>query len=132
MKRHLKTLIAAVAVALASAGVAFAEGDGGGDNSMSRWTGESYKAFDEARKDSAGLPPAQPSEAAGAGSPAACDNGMSRWCGDSFAAFRRSLVGDFYSDRDELARDTGRPQQIAAAPSPSWQVGRTFRDDTAG
>jgi hypothetical protein len=59
----------AVAIALAVAGnMAFAAGDsgggdsgggggdsgGGGDNSMSRWTGESYKAFEEARKGGTG------------------------------------------------------------------------------
>jgi hypothetical protein len=62
MERIMKKLATlAVAIALAVAGnMAFATGDsggdggggdsGGGDNSMSRWTGESYKAFEEARK----------------------------------------------------------------------------------
>ena len=47
-----KSSTIALALALAFAGnIAFADGDGadGGDNSMSRWTGESYKAFEDVR-----------------------------------------------------------------------------------
>jgi hypothetical protein len=61
--RKLATLAFAIALALAG-NAAFAAGDsggdggggdsGGGDNSMSRWTGESYKAFEEARTGATG------------------------------------------------------------------------------
>jgi hypothetical protein len=60
---------------------------------------------------------------------------MSQWCGDSFAALRRGPVGDFYTERDELAQSgekrSDRARPIAATPLQSWQVGRAFRDDSA-
>src|SRR5256885_9422254 len=47
MGKQYTTLLMAVGLAVAFAGHARADGDGGdsGDNSMSQWTGESYAAF---------------------------------------------------------------------------------------
>jgi hypothetical protein len=44
MTHNLKNLMLGTVLALATIGVARADGDGG-DNSMSQWTGESYAAF---------------------------------------------------------------------------------------
>jgi len=132
-------LITALSVAVASTGVAFAEGgdgSGGGDNSMSRWTGESYKAFDEARNGAARFSAADAVKGKAGKLATSCDNGMSQWCGDSFTALRPGIVGDFYTGRDQFAHPGegigDRARQIAAAPRQGWQVGRAFRDDTAG
>jgi hypothetical protein len=78
--RKLTTAAVTLALALAS-GAAFAD-----DSSMSRWTGESYKAF-EADKMNRNV-------AVGMGElnklNASPDNGMSRWNGDSYVAFEQA------------------------------------------
>src|SRR3954470_7113520 len=73
-----KLTVAAVAITLALAGgSAFAD-----DNSMSQWTGESYKAFEADRK--ASVASATSASRTFVATP---DNGMSQFNGDSYAAF---------------------------------------------
>ncbi len=141
MNKHLKTLIVATSIAVASTSVAFADGGDGsggdsGNSSMSRWTGESYKAFDQARSGAATFSAGNALKGKAGKLAASCDNGMSQWCGDSFAAFRQGMVGDFYTGRDELANSSERiidpARHVVASTLYGWQVGRAFRDDTSG
>lgn len=75
-----KLTIAAVALALALASEA-ALAD---DNSMSRWTGESYNAF-QADKANTNVAVGESRKLN-----ATPDNGMSRWNGDSYVAFENA------------------------------------------
>jgi hypothetical protein len=106
MKKQLETLIVALGIALASTGIAYANGDGGdgadgGDNSMSRWHGESYAYFHGGGERSADK--VQPTIR------------LER------AAAKKPLRGDFYTS----------PSELVASPIGTWDVGRAFRDDTA-
>jgi len=119
-----KLTIAAATLALALAGgPALAD-----DNSMSQWTGDSYKAFEAARisadKTSHG-------RQALSASP---ENGMSQFNGDSYAAFESARKSP-----ESVATTVAEVRQIArpshAAPARSALHGRAylspFRDDTA-
>jgi hypothetical protein len=120
-----KLTIAAATLALALAGgPALAD-----DNSMSQWTGDSYKAFEAAR-----VAAATP-KAGRIALNATPDNGMSQFNGDSYLAFEAS--------RTSPAIVTTTVAEVRAPVRPSHEVpvrtairGRhaldPFRDDTAG
>jgi hypothetical protein len=120
MKR-LSTLAVALALAL-GATAAFAD-----DNSMSRWHGESYHAFEAAASAGAGY--------VNSGSRAllaADDNSMSRWHGDSYKAFADALTGErttLASFPRTKAEPVERPRvsRLSSTPVPP----KPFRDDTA-
>jgi hypothetical protein len=119
-----KLTIAATTIALVLAGgPAFAD-----DNSMSQWTGESFKAFEAAR--------AQTNVSSARAVPrtlnAIPDNGMSQFNGDSYAAFEQA----------RRSPDTTSVASVRAHAAPSREVpprtamhGRSrldpFRNDTA-
>ena len=83
---RITTLTAAIAFALAS-GAALAD-DGGGDNSMSRWTGDSHAAFEAARVHSPGYARERRVEFNSLGG----ENSMSRWTGESYVAFEAARL----------------------------------------
>jgi hypothetical protein len=69
------------------------------------------------------------------------DNSMSPWTGESYAAFYGGNIGDFYTERDHVAKsypgeDPAERQMVAKADSPTgrFESGERinpFRDDTA-
>lgn len=120
-----KLTIAAATIALALAGgPAFAD-----DNSMSQWTGDSYKAFEAARI------------SADKGAPhvrqalnATPDNGMSQFNGDSYAAFESARTApESYGTTIAEVRQLAKPSRDV--PARTATHGRSslnpFRDDTA-
>ena len=120
-----KLSIAAVAVTLALAGApAFAD-----DNSMSQFTGESYKAFHDAQVAASGPRMAAPKLS---GIP---DNGMSQYNGDSYVAFQewRKSWRDSDIDRAEFkARVAAANHAIPPrAVKHSRLPANAFRNDTA-
>lgn len=120
---RMKLAVAAIALALAG-GTAWAD-----DSSMSQWTGDSYKAFEAARKADAAVP-----AAARLALVALPDNSTSQFGGDSYAAFRASRAAP------EFAATTVAEVRAPVRPSREMPL-RTaarrhpldpFRDDTAG
>jgi hypothetical protein len=123
MKR-ITTLTAAVAIALAS-GAALA--DGGGDNSMSRWTGESHAAFEAARTMSG-------SAAAERVLTVSAESSMSRWNGESYVAFETARLEAIGEPRSAFAeaRDHA-PHRLAVVHAPRGRTSTDpFSDRTAG
>lgn len=120
-----KLTIAAAAVALALAGgPAFAD-----DNSMSQWTGDSYKAFEAARI-SADKTSSHVRQALNA----TPENGMSQFNGDSHAAFESARKSpQFRTTTVAEVRELAKPSR--EAPPRTALHGRSypkpFRDDTA-
>jgi hypothetical protein len=120
-----KLSIAALAIAFALAGgSAFAD-----DNSMSQFTGESYKAFHDAQASVSGPRVASPHLKA------IPDNGMSQYDGDSYAAFDawRKSWRDADVDRAEVkARIAAANHAVPARVTPhSRMPANAFRNDTA-
>jgi hypothetical protein len=120
-----KLTIAAVTMTLVLAGgPAFAD-----DNSMSQWTGESYKAFEADRK-------AASANASARRVPrtlnALPDNGMSQFNGDSYAAFEHARTS---ADKTSVAVVRERAAPSREVPPRTAMHGRSranpFRDDTA-
>ena len=124
--RKFTTAAVTLALALAS-GAAFAD-----DSSMSRWTGESYKAF-EADKMNRNV-------AAGIGElnklNATPDNGMSRWNGDSYVAFEQARTSPAPVSISIADANKARAVVNHEVPARTAAHGRTsvnpFRNDTAG
>lgn len=115
-----KTKFAAVALAAALlGGAAYAD-----DSSISRWTGDSYQAFEAARMNANAVvnhADAKPTP----------DNGTSRWDGDSYVAFEQvrtapvtMSVADANRARVVASRDV--PPRATRGRSPV----NAFRDDT--
>jgi len=123
--RKLTTAAVTLALAIAS-GAAFAD-----DSSMSRWTGESYKAF-EAEKMNRNV-------AAGIGESnklnATPDNGMSRWNGDSYVAFEQARTSAALVTISVAEANKARAPVNHEVPARTATRGRTsvnpFRNDTA-
>jgi hypothetical protein len=119
-----KLTIAAATIALALAGgPAFAD-----DNSMSQWTGDSYKAFEAARISADKT--AHGRQALNA-SP---ENGMSQFNGDSYAAFESARkspesLGTTVAEVRPLAKPSHEAPAHTAAKGRSYPS--PFRDDTA-
>src|SRR6266545_6950814 len=129
----MKSTALAVALTLALAGNIALADDGGGDNSMSRWTGESYASFSAAAKTAGGT---RRSAADVAAIKPAGDNSMSRWNGDSYAAFEQARTA---SDPVTITfAEANRARAAAARDVPARTASRprapvnAFRDDTAG
>jgi hypothetical protein len=121
-----KTKLAAVAIGLALVGgTAFAD-----DSSMSQWTGDSYKAFEAARKVDAASP-----KAARVALNAIPDNSTSQFGGDSFLAFQASrATPEFSATTVAEVREPVRPSRDAPVRT-ATRVRHPldpFRDDTAG
>ncbi len=123
----------AVTLALAFAGnVAFAD-DGGGDNSMSQWTGESYMAFKTAPKAAGSV---RLSAAEAKNFKASGENSMSRWNGDSYTAFEAARTSP--NDVTVSIAEANKARAAANREVPARTASRTrtpanaFRDDTAG
>jgi hypothetical protein len=115
------TLAAAAFVVAVFGGSAYAD-----DSSMSRWTGDSYHAFEAARTSSgAAVYPAEPKDP----SP---DNGMSRWNGDSYRVFETVRISPMTISVAEARAARATPSRDA--PARTTTRGRTsvnaFRDDT--
>lgn len=118
-----KVTIAAATIVLALAGgPAFAD-----DNSMSQFTGDSYKAFEAARIDAHNAGPKSVPHALNA----TPDNGMSQFNGDSYAAFEHARTAP---DTTSVANVRHEAAPSRAVP-PHTASGRSrlnpFRDDTA-
>jgi len=118
-----KLTIAAATIALALAGPAFAD-----DNSMSQWTGDSYKAFEAAR---IGADKTSHDRQALNASP---ENGMSQFNGDSYAAFesaRRSpeSYGTTVAEVRQFAKPSREKPVVGVIHGRSYLS--PFRDDTA-
>ena len=121
-----KMTFAAAAAALALAGgPAFAD-----DSSMSQWTGDSYKAFEAARKADVASPRADH-----VGLNAIPDNSMSQFGGDSYLAFAASrATPDFSATTVAEVREPARPSHDVPLRT-ATRVRHPldpFRDDTAG
>jgi len=121
MKRILP-YAAAAAFALAT-GVAVAD-----DSSMSRWTGDSYLAFQAAgmNAESARLPRESATAIQGA------DSSLSRWAGDSYLAFEAARVNASYeSHRSFAGRNQSIPRRLEVAHVRHGRVvGSPFSDAT--
>ena len=116
----LTTVAVTLAVALAG-GAAFAD-----ESSMSRWTGESYKAFEAAKTSSN---EAANLEHKGTATP---DNGMSRWNCQSYVAFEQARTSP---DKIEIAgakneRGTANHDLPLHAAARGRSPVNPFRDDT--
>ena len=120
-----KCTIAAATIALALAGgPVFAD-----DNSMSQWTGDSYKAFEAAR-----ISAGKNARFAPQALKATPENGMSQFNGDSYVAFEsarsspESRATTVAQVREAVKPSHEKPAITAlhgrSSPSP-------FRDDTA-
>ena len=118
-----KLTLAAVTMTLVLAGgPAFAD-----DNSLSRWTGDSYKAFEAARIAADSGPRHVPRTLN-----ATPDNGLSQFNGDSYAAFEAARTSpattSVASVREHLAASRAVPPRTATrGRSPI----NPFRDDKA-
>ena len=118
----LTTVAVTLAVALAG-GAAFAD-----ESSMSRWTGESYKAFEAARTSSDEAVNLEPRNKV----TATPDNGMSRWNGQSYVAFEQARTSP---DKIEIAgakneRGTANHDLPMHAAARCRSPVNPFRDDT--
>ena len=115
------TIIAATTIALVLAyGSAYAD-----DSSMSRWTGDSYKAFEAARTST-------PAVTGGARTLNAIpDNSLSQYNGDSYVAFaaERAALGASAGTRESVRPSREPPVRTAARGRHRQDP---FRDDTAG
>ena len=119
-----KLTIAAATIALALAGgPAFAD-----DNSMSQWTGDSYKAF-EAAKSATNVASARSVPRTLNAIP---DNGMSPFNGDSYVAFERARTSP---ETTSVASVRERAAPSREVPPRTAMRGRSpinpFRNDTA-
>ena len=117
-----KVTIAAITLAVAvCGGTAYAD-----DNSMNRWTGDSYNAFEAAKVGgAANVNRAQ----APSVSP---DNGTSRWGGDSYASFeqaRRASAGISVAEAN-MARVAANRKMAARNTTRGRGPVNPFRDDT--
>jgi hypothetical protein len=129
----MKRIALAAALTLALAGNIALADDGGGDNSMSRWTGESYASFAATANDPRGvrLTPAESASVRPAG-----ENSMSRWNGDSYAAFEQARTAP--NQATIAIAEANRARAAANREVPPRTASRTrtpvnaFRDDTAG
>jgi len=121
----LTTVAVALAVALAG-GAAFAD-----ESSMSRWTGESYKAFEAARTSSDEAVNLEPRNKV----TATPDNGMSRWNGDSYVAFEQARTLPAAVTISIAEANKARAVVNHEVPARTATRGRTsvnpFRNDTA-
>ena len=117
-----KVTIAAVALAVAvCGGTAYAD-----DNSMSRWTGNSYNVFEAARV--SGAPNVNRAQAPSV-SP---DNGTSRWGGDSYASFEQARTAPAAISVAEarMARVAANRELAARNTTRGRGPVNPFRDDT--
>lgn len=117
------TFAAATVVMMLAGGSAFAD-----DSSMSRWTGDSYRAFEAARTSA----PAAPHAARTLN--AIPDNGMSQYKGDSYEAFaaaRGATGGSVTTAATREAARTSREAPVRTATRGRHRLD-AFRDDTAG
>jgi hypothetical protein len=118
--RKLSILTAAASVLAVFAGVAHADG-----SSMSRWTGDSYQAFEAARTDSH----VAARQVQSGSNP---DNGTSRWNGDSYRMFEAVRTSPTTITVTEVR--VTRVTPVSSVPSRSTTRGREsvnpFRDDT--
>jgi hypothetical protein len=123
--RKLTAAAVTLALALAS-GAAFAD-----DSSMSRWTGESYKAF-EADKMNRNAAVGNRELNKLNTSP---DNGMSRWNGDSYVAFEQARTSPARVTISIAEANKARAVVNQEVPARTATRGRTsvnpFRNDTA-
>lgn len=123
--KKLTTTAAALALALAS-GAVLAD-----DSSMSRWTGDSYKAF-EASRTMASVP----RTGAPSGLTAVPDNSMSRWNGDSYTAFEQARTAPSTPTMSIAQANRERAALNREKPAFTARHGRApvnaFRDDLAG
>ena len=119
-----KVTIAAVALAVAvCGGTAYAD-----DNSMSRWTGDSYNAFEAAKASGA-------SHVNRAQAPSVShDNGTSRWGGDSYVFFEQARTAPVAISATEAntARVAANREQAARSTTRGRGPVSPFRDDTGG
>lgn len=129
----MKSTALAAALTLALAGNIALADDGGGDNSMSRWTGESYASFGTAARVPGGT---RLTAAEAAAIKPAGENSMSRWNGDSYAAFEHARTTP---DRVTVTiAEANRARAAANREVAPRTASRTrtpvnaFRDDTAG
>jgi hypothetical protein len=119
----LTTTAAALALAFAT-GSALAD-----DNSMSPFTGESYKAFEASRLSAKAAPRA---DRHFNGLP---DNSMSSLNGDSYAAFERARTAPGADSRRIAEANKARAAALHEKPAYTARRGRSvmtpFRDDAA-
>ncbi|HEY1329629.1 MAG TPA: hypothetical protein VGI14_22045 [Casimicrobiaceae bacterium] len=121
MKRT--TTAVALALVLAS-GTAFAD-----DSSMSRLTGDSFKAFEAARTHASASVAAAPKSFT-----AIPDDSTSRWNGDSYVAFEQarktaSGAATGIAEANKARASAMREKPVVAARG--RKVASPFRDDTA-
>ena len=121
----LSTAAVALAITLIS-GAAFADG-----NSMSRWNGESYVAFEAARNSASTAPAASGSRQFNA----TPDNSLSRWNGDSYVAFEQArtspatvTISIAEANKARAATNRDVPPRTAAGTRTTVNP---FRNDTA-
>jgi len=118
----LTTVAVTLAVALAG-GAAFAD-----ESSMSRWTGESYKAFEAAKMNSNEAVNLEHRNIV----TATPDNGMSRWNGQSYVAFEQARTSPDTVKVVEANKERGTATHDL--PMHAAARGRTpvnpFRNDT--